>query len=110
MGDQDGNYNFAASIKPLSDNLPNIIFLNHLDVVPAGDASNWTYPPFSGKIVDGEIWGRGAFDNKGPAIMQLFSVIASARKYQDYDLPFNVTLLSVSCEENSCEGGIQYGA
>ena len=36
MGDQDGNYNFAASIGPLSDNLPNIIFLNHIDVIGEG--------------------------------------------------------------------------
>ncbi len=108
MGDQDGNYNFAASIMPLSSKLPNIIFLNHIDVVSEGDTANWTYPPYSGMIVDGDIWGRGAFDNKGPAIMQLFSVIAAAKKYQNYDFPYNVTLLAVSCEENSCDGGIRY--
>ena len=37
---------------------------SHYDVVPAGDLSTWTHPPFSGKIVDGYIWGRGAGDNK----------------------------------------------
>ncbi|WP_170110626.1 M20/M25/M40 family metallo-hydrolase [Flavilitoribacter nigricans] len=108
MGQENGNFNFAASIAPLSPELPNIIFLNHLDVVPAGDSAQWTHPPFSGKVLDGDIWGRGAFDNKGPAIMQLFSIIETARQFQGTQLPFNVTLLAVSCEETQCEGGIRY--
>ena len=37
MGKENGNYNFSASIRPLSQYLPNIIFLNHIDVVPVGD-------------------------------------------------------------------------
>jgi len=40
--------------------------LCHLDVVPAGD--NWTYPPFGGEIHDGKLYGRGAVDDKGPAV------------------------------------------
>ena len=36
MGQTNGNFNFAASIYPLESNLPNIVFLNHIDVVPAG--------------------------------------------------------------------------
>ncbi len=46
-----------------SSNLP-IMFMAHQDVVPAGDESRWTYPPFSGTIADGHIWGRGANDCK----------------------------------------------
>lgn len=40
----------------------------HLDVVPAADAAEWKYPPFSGKIVDGVIHGRGAIDDKQAVI------------------------------------------
>ncbi len=108
MGDANGNYNFSASIRPLSENLPNIIFLNHIDVVPVGDSSKWSYPPFSGMIMDGRVWGRGAFDNKGAAIVQLASVIQSARDFKEKDLPFNVTFLAVSCEETQCQGGVNY--
>lgn len=109
MGDQNGNYNFAASIRPLSSNLPNIIFLNHIDVVPVGDSIKWSSPPFSGEIRDGEVWGRGAFDNKGAAIVQLASVIQAAKDFEkSKDLLFNVTFLAVSCEETQCEGGAQY--
>jgi len=108
MGDQNGNYNFAASIVPLDKGLPNIIFLNHIDVVPAGDEEKWDFPPYSGEIVNDEIWGRGAFDNKGTAVMQLFSVIEIANRYRGRELSHNITFLPVSCEETQCSGGIKY--
>jgi succinyl-diaminopimelate desuccinylase len=43
---------------------PVLGFNGHTDVVPVGDEAAWTHPPFSGAIVDGEIWGRGAVDMK----------------------------------------------
>lgn len=42
--------------------------LCHVDVVPAGDSSTWTYPPFVGEVADGKLYGRGAIDDKGPTI------------------------------------------
>ena len=63
FGSENGNYNFAASIFPLSENKPNIIFLNHIDVVPEKNTSE--FDAYSGKIIDSEIYGRGAIDNKG---------------------------------------------
>lgn len=42
--------------------------LCHVDVVPAGDSSTWTYPPFKGEIVDGKLYARGAIDDKGPTM------------------------------------------
>ncbi len=44
-----------------------VVFSSHLDVVPIdpGTVGQWTYPPFSGSIADGFVWGRGAFDDKG---------------------------------------------
>lgn len=43
-----------------------VLFISHLDVVPApNDPSNpWKYPPFSGSVEEGFIWGRGALDIK----------------------------------------------
>ncbi|MDD7363379.1 MAG: ArgE/DapE family deacylase [Firmicutes bacterium] len=43
---------------------PTLAVSGHMDVVSAGDESLWTYPPFSGEIEDGMIWGRGASDMK----------------------------------------------
>src|SRR5271157_6216052 len=44
---------------------PNLAFAGHTDVVPAGDAARWRFPPFSGEVADGQLWGRGACDMKG---------------------------------------------
>ena len=44
---------------------PHICFAGHTDVVPTGDESLWTHPPFSGEIDRGILHGRGAVDMKG---------------------------------------------
>ncbi|MDD5016848.1 MAG: dipeptidase PepV [Eubacteriales bacterium] len=48
--------------------------LAHIDVVPEGDG--WTMPAFEGIEKDGKIYGRGAIDNKGPAIAALYAMRA----------------------------------
>lgn len=45
--------------------------LGHYDVVPEGEG--WSYPPFSGAIVDNKIYGRGTQDDKGPVIASYFA-------------------------------------
>ncbi len=50
--------------------------IGHLDVVPEGN--NWSYPPFSGTIVNGNIYGRGSIDDKGPVISSLYAMKAVA--------------------------------
>ncbi len=46
--------------------------LGHLDVVSAG--SGWSYPPFALTEKDGNFYGRGILDNKGPIISCLFAM------------------------------------
>jgi len=53
---------------------PPLLLLSHIDVVPA-EAENWLYPPFSGKLVDEEIWGRGALDCKSLGITDAMVLI-----------------------------------
>ena len=48
--------------------------IGHLDVVPEG--TDWTFPPFSGTISDGKIFGRGAIDDKGPVVSSLYAMKA----------------------------------
>ena len=52
------------------------LFMSHMDVVgvEAGTEGDWTYPPFSGAIAEGYIWGRGALDIKN----QVFAVLEAA--------------------------------
>ncbi|WP_341793314.1 MULTISPECIES: succinyl-diaminopimelate desuccinylase [unclassified Rickettsia] len=44
---------------------PNICFVGHVDVVPAGDFTLWHASPFSAHIIGDKIYGRGAVDMKG---------------------------------------------
>ena len=49
-----------------------IMFNCHLDIVDEGPHENWKYPPFSGAIAEGAIWGRGASDTKGTFAIHLY--------------------------------------
>ena len=44
---------------------PHLAFAGHTDVVPPGEAANWSHPPFAGVISSGTLYGRGAVDMKG---------------------------------------------
>lgn len=44
---------------------PHFCFAGHTDVVPIGDEKGWSFNPFSGDIINGEVCGRGAADMKG---------------------------------------------
>ena len=44
---------------------PNLVFAGHTDVVPPGNESAWSHPPFAGEIVGDRLYGRGAVDMKG---------------------------------------------
>jgi succinyl-diaminopimelate desuccinylase len=54
--------NFFARIGAGS---PHFVFAGHTDVVPPGDETQWTHPPFAGDIAGGVLYGRGAVDMKG---------------------------------------------
>ena len=51
-----------------------VLFITHSDVVPVEPGHIWSFPPFSGKISDGYIWGRGTLDNKVNVIAQLLAI------------------------------------
>ncbi|PZM12136.1 succinyl-diaminopimelate desuccinylase [Rhizobium tubonense] len=44
---------------------PHLMFAGHTDVVPVGDETSWSHPPFAADIADGQLFGRGAVDMKG---------------------------------------------
>ncbi|MFC5379643.1 M20/M25/M40 family metallo-hydrolase [Aquipuribacter nitratireducens] len=58
---------------------PALLLHGHLDVVPAV-AEDWRVHPFSGEVVDGELWGRGAVDMKDMDAMVLANVLAMTRR------------------------------
>ncbi len=56
--------------------IPPVILMAHYDVVPVepGTEGDWLRPPFSGVVVDGEVWGRGAMDDKASLMALLEGV------------------------------------
>ncbi|OUC80243.1 M20 family metallopeptidase [Gordonia lacunae] len=56
-----GRPNLVATVR--AGTAPGLMFLGHSDVVPAGP--NWSADPYTARIRDGRIYGRGATDMKG---------------------------------------------
>lgn len=50
-----------------------LLFSGHADTVYEG-VESWTYPPFSGTIADGKLYGRGAYDMKGGMAAALMAI------------------------------------
>lgn len=80
-----------------------LLFCGHVDVVPALD-EGWKYPPFSGIIQEGYVWGRGATDMKGGCASLLGS--CSMLIEQGRELP--ATLAFVCDEETGGENGMRH--
>ncbi|WP_328327389.1 ArgE/DapE family deacylase [Kribbella sp. NBC_00382] len=61
--------------------VPGLIFNGHVDVVPVGDLALWPDgDPFSARVSDGIMWGRGTCDMKGgvAAIIGAVAALSSA--------------------------------
>ncbi|MFZ1120096.1 MAG: M20/M25/M40 family metallo-hydrolase [Candidatus Binataceae bacterium] len=68
----------AARLRGIGKHTKAIVLLSHMDVVPA-NAKQWQVPPFSGEVKDGDIWGRGAIDDKGPGVIEMMAMLAIKR-------------------------------
>ena len=86
-----------------SDDGFSVILNGHVDVVPAGDRSQWDYDPFGGEITDKRILGRGASDMKAGVAGLLFAM--KVLKDSGADLKGNIRLHIVSDEESGSEYG-----
>ncbi|MCX6684227.1 MAG: M20/M25/M40 family metallo-hydrolase [Methanoregula sp.] len=80
-----------------------LLFCGHVDVVPAL-ADGWKYPPFSGTLQDGCVWGRGATDMKGGCA----SLLAACGLLIKQGKEIPATLAFVCDEETGGENGIRY--
>jgi acetylornithine deacetylase/succinyl-diaminopimelate desuccinylase-like protein len=58
---------------------PSLLLLSHTDVVLA-DPGEWSTPPFSGELRDGQVWGRGALDMKGQVAANAVAIASLARE------------------------------
>jgi carboxypeptidase PM20D1 len=68
----------AGTPQPEAEDAPGaLVLMAHYDVVPASHPEAWEYPPFSGNIAGGKIWGRGTLDDKGSlaAVLQAVELL-----------------------------------
>lgn len=79
-----------------------LILNGHIDVVPAGDIEQWEHDPFSGEIIDGKLFGRGATDMKGGNVSLLLAL--SALQNLKVSLKGDVYFQSVIEEESGGSG------
>ena len=82
-----------------------IILSGHFDVVPAGDAAQWKYPPFSAKIENGRLYGRGSADMKG-GIAFLIGVIKTLSKIPDFFEMYTLVFVGTADEEAGMAGSV----
>jgi succinyl-diaminopimelate desuccinylase len=104
--------NFKDDGTPPVDNLyarvgdgpPNLCFAGHVDVVPPGDATQWTHPPFAAEVADGRLYGRGASDMKG-AIACFVAAALDYAKSRGRELDGSISLLITGDEEGPAVNG-----
>lgn len=68
----------AARLRGIGKHTKAVVLLSHMDVAPA-NAKLWKVPPFSGQVKSGDVWGRGAIRDKGPAVVELMAMLAIKR-------------------------------
>lgn len=76
---------------------PTILFYGHYDVQPVDPLNLWQSPPFEAAVRDGEIYARGAADDKGQVFMHFKAVEAHMR--QNGRLPVNMKFMIEGEEE-----------
>lgn len=86
----------------IGDASPNFCFAGHTDVVPTGVVDKWQHDPFSAKVADGVLHGRGAADMK--AAIAAF-VEATARHLSKGPLSGSLSFLITGDEEGPAING-----
>lgn len=85
------------------DSGPLLCLAGHTDVVPAGPAEQWTQDPFAAKIVDGQLYGRGAADMKSSVAAMVWAAERFRAAHPDH--PGRLAFLLTSDEEGPAVDG-----
>ncbi|WP_427870805.1 M20/M25/M40 family metallo-hydrolase [Leucobacter luti] len=100
-----GRGNLVIRIPGTEPDLPALLCHAHTDVVPA-DPAQWSFDPFGGEIIDGELCGRGAVDMKNTAGMLVAAVRQLGR--EGWRPRRDVVLAFVADEEVAGEDGMAF--
>jgi acetylornithine deacetylase len=96
-----GNPNVVGILKGKGGG-KSLILNSHIDVVPEGDRKNWREDPFSGKIENGRLYGRGSSDMKGGTAAIMLAI--EAIRASGIELRGDVIFQSVIEEESGGAG------
>ena len=88
----------------IGDRAPNFCFAGHTDVVPVGDANEWSVDPFAAEIKGDRLYGRGASDMK-TAIAGFAAAVARFLESRDNGFPGSISLLITGDEEGEAVNG-----
>src|SRR6476620_3030004 len=80
-----------------AEGAPTILFYGHYDVQPVDPLELWESPPFEATVRDGELYARGAADDKGQVFMHFKAIEAHIK--QAGKLPVNLKLIIEGEEE-----------
>jgi succinyl-diaminopimelate desuccinylase len=107
VGASPARPNVIVSTSPTGNT--GLLLIGHMDTVPTGDEKLWTYPPVSGTIAEGRIYGRGAVDTKGGIASALYALAALAQHPEILSLG-RAQLICVPDEESGATGelGIKF--
>jgi putative selenium metabolism hydrolase len=72
----------------------------HIDTVDTGNISNWSLNPFSGKIENGFVFGRGSVDQKGGAAAMITAgkILKEMKFDKDVTVYFTFTVMEEDCD------------
>ena len=94
---EDFNGSILMRWKGKTEDSP-VMLMNHHDVVEA--PGEWKYPPFSGTIAEGRVWGRGTLDNKGG----LWAMLQAAEELAEEGFVPRCDVYFVSTCMEECDG------
>jgi acetylornithine deacetylase/succinyl-diaminopimelate desuccinylase family protein len=83
----------------------------HMDVVPSGPKEDWKQltDPFAAVEKDGNLYGRGVIDNKGPLASALTGALMLKEVLGDAALAGELQIAALADEEATGPDGIDYG-
>ena len=102
---RDGYYSIFGSLLPIKQDVPSVLLMAHLDVVPV-TIEGWKTDPFTLEVKGDKAYGRGAQDCKGGVVSAILCLQILKKKRPN----INVHALFTSDEEIGGKNGAEFAS